>query len=186
MKGCEQATGLSVYHHGLDVANRYRDLYEMLLGKNYHSYDWDIDCLTLEKLSELTSKAMTPKAARLYHIFHDCGKPRCLKLDENGRKHFPNHADISAQLYAEIFEVVETDVNVQLIKMDMLCHTAKGEELEELAKHQLAPTLILTALAELHSNAEKLFGGFESTSFKIKRKQLIKATKAIHSYNLIR
>ena len=64
--------------------------------------------------------------------------------------------------------------------MDMKCHTAKGEELAEFAKHPYAPSLLFTALAEIHSNAAWL-QALDSDSFKIKHKQLEKVAKAIQN-----
>lgn len=176
MKCCEQASGLSIYQHGLDVANRYRDLYFHLQGESAH-YRWAIKPEILESLKKIAIHADHPKQARVYHIFHDCGKPFCLSIDSEGRRHFPDHAKKSAEIYRELFP--DDHRTAELIEMDMLCHTAKGEEIEALALSPLAPTLIITAWAELHANAEALFGGFETTSFKIKAKQLCKITKRI-------
>lgn len=175
MKKCEQASGLSIYQHGLDVANRYRDLWNMLEdGRNL--YDWSIVDETLQQLKLIKLKALDPKQARQYHIFHDCGKPLCQTIDADGRKHFPHHAAKSAQIYRAILEDDET---AELIELDMWCHTAKGEEIDRFIAYSHAPTLLLTAWAEIHANAE-MFGGFDSISFKIKKKQLTKITKRLH------
>lgn len=179
MKDCEQASGLSIYQHGLDVANRYRDLYSML-SNGPSAYNWNIPDKTFLQLKDIQKKALDPKEARVYHVFHDCGKPKCKTIDENGKQHFPDHAKESARIFKEIFPEDEQSYN--LILHDMDCHTLKGEEALEFSKNPLAPTLILTAWAELHSNAEKLFGGFDSVSFKIKSKQLIKMTKLIYIF----
>jgi len=190
MKTCEQARGLSIYQHGLDVANRYRDLYEYLeTGKTV--YKWDIPEESLLETPVLYRVALPPKDVRTYHIFHDCGKPYCLTIDADGKKHFPNHAAESARVFRELFiENREFDatkdsglllMTEQLIKLDMWAHTCRGEEITEFCKHPLAPTLLLTAWAEIHANAE-MFGGFESTSFKIKRKHLAKVTRRLHAY----
>lgn len=183
MKSCQQAQGLSIYQHGIDVANRYRDLYE-LLTQDKSQLSWNISDDSLAQLREICKQALSPKDARAYHIFHDCGKPYCRTVDESGRQHFPDHARHSAEIYRQIFHPASWESaderSAQLIELDMACHTLKGEEAEEFAKHELAPTLILTAWGELHANAEKLFGGFETDSFKIKRKQLSKITTKIY------
>jgi hypothetical protein len=46
-------------------------------------------------------------------------------------------------------------------------HTLKSEGVEEFCKNPLAITLLLTGLAEIHSNAQ-MFGDIESVSFRIK------------------
>lgn len=177
MKACEQAKGLSVYQHGIDVANRYRDIYQALHGAP-SMYKWAIPDDSFELLSEIAKQALTPKEARTYQVLHDCGKPFCLEIDELGRRHFPDHARISAELYGRLFP--DDPQTLGLISKDMLCHTLRGEAADEFARDPQAPTLIITAWAELHANAEALFGGFTSDSFKIKRKALEKITRKIH------
>jgi hypothetical protein len=54
----------------------------------------------------------------------------------------------------------------------------KSDAIEEFAKHPEAISLLITGLCELHSNAQ-MFGGIESTSFKIKWKHLSKMGKRI-------
>jgi hypothetical protein len=66
----------------------------------------------------------------------------------------------------------------RLIEMDMDLHKLKADGVAEFSQRPEAATLLLVALAEIHANAE-LFGGIESTSFKIKWKQIDKRGKAI-------
>lgn len=107
-------------------------------------------------------------------MFHDCGKPLCLTIDENGKRHFPCHSEYSYEQYKLLFPV--NFIVQELIRLDMDFHTKRGEDIKKLWKNPLAPTLYLTAWAELYANAS-MFGGIESTSFKIKKKQLVKALK---------
>jgi len=62
--------------------------------------------------------------------------------------------------------------------MDMNIHSLKDVGVNDFAQKEGAATLLLTGLAEIHSNAE-MFGGIESTSFKIKWKQINKRGKKI-------
>lgn len=57
-------------------------------------------------------------------------------------------------------------------------HTLKSEGVDEFCKNPYALTLLLTGLAEIHSNAA-MFGGMDSTSFKIKWKCLNQRGKQI-------
>jgi hypothetical protein len=57
-------------------------------------------------------------------------------------------------------------------------HLLKAGGVEEFAKKPHALTLLLTGLAEVHSNAN-MFGGIESTSFKIKYKSICQRGKQI-------
>lgn len=57
-------------------------------------------------------------------------------------------------------------------------HLLKPSTIETFTRYDLAPPLLLTALSELHANAE-MFGGIESTSFHIKWKTLSKTGRHI-------
>lgn len=110
-------------------------------------------------------------------MFHDVGKSECLSFDENGKKHFPDHANISADIFFN--NIKKDDTISRLIRHDMAFHTLKFEEILKLKlSTKDICTLLLSALAELHSNA-KMFGGIDSTSFKVKWKRLDKLGKKI-------
>jgi hypothetical protein len=74
----------------------------------------------------------------------------------------------------------------ELIRLDLQLHILRGEELAEFIKvnSALIPTLYFTAWAEIMANAA-MFGGIESTSFKIKRKHLIAVGKKIWGTGLL-
>lgn len=112
-----------------------------------------------------------------YHYLHDCFKHGVITIDEQGRRHFPNHAEWSAKQYELIFP--EDKFTAVLIRKDMDFHTMKGEDLEQLCKSPFAPILYFTAWAEINANAE-MFGGRDSTSYKIKAKKLRKAAKLLN------
>lgn len=111
-----------------------------------------------------------------YHINHDIGKPYCIEYDEDGKAHYPNHSAISHQTYCDTFNACPNSMTAQLILHDMDFHTARGEQICETWKLPFSDHLMATAWAELEANAE-LFGGRDSTSYKIKRKQLLKCLK---------
>lgn len=128
----------------------------------------------------MIERILDDEVLALYTQFHDCGKPDCREIDQDGRVHFPNHAEVSARVWRENTDsVILLNREVEnLIKMDMIVHTMKACDVPEFAKRREAVSLLLTALAEIHANAE-LFGGIESTSFKIKWKQVNKRGAAI-------
>jgi hypothetical protein len=66
----------------------------------------------------------------------------------------------------------------ELIKMDMDIHCLKSEGLDEFDDRYECVSLLVTGLSEIHANAS-MFGGIESTSFKIKWKQIDKRGKQI-------
>ena len=65
-----------------------------------------------------------------------------------------------------------------LIRMDMDIHLLKDAGVKEFCTRPECCTLLLSGLAEVHANAA-MFGGINSTSFKIKFKQIKKRGNAI-------
>ena len=117
------------------------------------------------------------KTIKHYCLHHDIGKSECLIIDSEGKRHYPDHANKSADMFLEHIRNDETIA--RLIRNDMAFHTLKFEEILDLKLSiQDTCTLLITALAELHSNA-KMFGGMDSDSFKIKWKRLNKLGKKI-------
>lgn len=170
MKGCEQAPNLNMLQHGQSVHFQYKKLLSLLEAH-------DIKYAELAHVFEKYQHSLPPPSVlERYHVYHDCGKGLCLEIGEDGKRRFPNHAEISAEQFKRIFP--DDLFTAQLIRMDMDFHTLKGDDLNRLCKSPFAPILYLTAWAEIHANAE-MFGGMESDSFKIKAKRLIQAGKKL-------
>ena len=110
-----------------------------------------------------------------YHVFHDCAKLQVLRIDADGRQHFPDHAIVSARAWTNAGGCTEVG---DLIAMDMDVHLLKGEEVEAFSHRPEARALLLTALSEVHANAS-MFGGLESVSFKSKWKHVDRRGRAI-------
>jgi hypothetical protein len=186
MQSCEQTTGQSILDHGLSV---WEQLQAIIKGDSPDTAQpqW----LTTYK-DQILSSLHPSHILEQYTIFHDCGKPACLTFGEDGKRHFPDHARVSAETYAATFGK-EGDHGIigELISRDMLFHTGTFEEIIglNLSKSTLC-TLMLTALAEIHSNAKTFYPdeGIRSTWFKIKFKRLEKLGNRIckrlfdHSY----
>lgn len=165
---CEQTQGQSVYQHGISVNQH---LEELIYSLDSPSKDWKIPNWANQYRDELLANLHDKDTISKYTIYHDCGKPFCLEIDENGKQHFPNHAEISKQMFLEAGGC-ETAAN--LIGWDMDIHILSSEQIAEkcnIWNVKDACTLLLAALSELHSNA-KMFGGIDSQSFKIKFKQI--------------
>jgi hypothetical protein len=164
MSACEQSSGQTILQHGESVAQKYKDL---LAG---HTTGWKLPDWFVKHGVELFKLAPTAEVMEQYHVYHDCGKPYCRSIDADGRQHFPNHAQVSASVWRVHGGSEEI---AQLIQHDMDMHLMKPSEAAAYERLDLAPALLLTALSEIHANAE-MFGGIESTSFKIKWKCLSK------------
>lgn len=170
MKTCEQTQGLSILEHGEAVSRTFKAIFEAGDSSLYCIPD----CIK-EHQEFLLSLCPPASALELYHVFHDCGKPLCLTIDAEGRRHFPGHALHSARAWLAAGGSYQIG---RLIEHDMDMHTMKPADLESYHHLEIAPTLLLTAWAELNANAQ-MFGGTSSTSFKIKSKSLTRLSKAL-------
>lgn len=170
MENCFQFENINMIQHGEMVHEWYIDLFSS------KEKIWDFGKVHNQILSILTLAA-TPENLKNYHIYHDLGKPFCRTVDENGRQHFPNHAQVSYETWINAGGDEET---AWYILHDMDFHLLKTGEINELITDRRAINLLLTAWCEIHANSQ-MFGGIESTSFKIKRKSLEKHTKALYN-----
>lgn len=177
MRSTMQFEGMSVWEHGESVAKWYDDLYNHIKLNTSLTLQWRIPTWLTDP--RLISKILPYNIMHTYQLYHDIGKGSCRTVDENGITHFPDHAQSSKECYLKVCEGTENDLIIaELIGKDMLAHTVRGLDLQEFANDSLAPSLLYTALAEVHSNAAHL-GRLESDGFKIKCKQLDKVAKAI-------
>ena len=185
-----QTAGTSVYKHGEMVLERFKELEDALDADSLDSLTaWRLPSWVTEHKNYLRDHLNQEHADTMYDylLFHDMGKPYCRLVDAEGRVHFPDHAKVSeqailtcarnhdygsrsAQSYlAEIDHIG----SATYAGMDMDAHLLKQDGVAEFASRYQAPVLLLAALSEIHANAS-MFGGIESTSFKIKWKQLSK------------
>jgi hypothetical protein len=176
MKSCYQFRDLNIVGHGLSVwryTNRLlnSDTEGMRIPQWYSEFKDQI-------LDHLHDR----KTIKHYNIWHDCGKPACRIVDAEGKQHFPDHAEISKRVWSEHFS---NEVIGNLIGLDMIMHV---EDKQKILARKLpvkdAMTLLITALAEIHANSE-MFGGIDTTSFKIKWKKIDKLGRALclHYFN---
>lgn len=172
MKSCEQTKGLSVLDHGFSVRNYFLDLYSHLKYQTNLEYKWRLPNWVNSKLLDYL---LPLRHIEIYQVFHDCGKPFCKSVDSEGKFHFPNHAKESYKCWLNVGGSKQI---ANLMHMDMDIHLLKATEVEEFANRKEAITLLLTGLCEIHANAS-MFGGLESTSFKIKWKKINQRGKAI-------
>lgn len=168
----EQTKGMSVYQHGQSVADHVAELLGYLRGQNEISSRWRLPDWLSSYRSQILNNLHEDSVINLYALYHDCGKPYCLQVDEAGRRHFLNHAKVSQQIWSH----VGGDETVgHLIGNDMVLHTATAEEIASKLETEWScedsVTLLISALSEIHSNA-KMFGGLETVSFKSKWKQI--------------
>jgi len=173
MKQCPQTKDTNVFQHGLQVWSYYRKLID---GK---IEGMKIPLWFSDNKEEILSSIHDRFIIKQYAIFHDIGKTRCIEYDESGRRHFPNHAVISKEMWQE--QPNANSISGFLIGLDMIFHIESAEQilLRNLDRRTLY-TLMLAALAELHANAN-MFGGITSESFCIKYKKLSSRAKKILS-----
>ncbi len=180
MKNCEQTKGMSVFEHGESVKDYLFDIINHLRSGTPLKYEWKLPEWIFENKDLILSSLPDDETLRLYATFHDCGKYFCLTIDDDGKRHFPNHAQISHDIFNQVFD---NEVASYLILHDMDIHLLKADGVENFIKNPHAITLLLTGLSEIHSNSN-MFGVIDSTSFKIKWKCISKrGTQIINLIN---
>jgi hypothetical protein len=175
MKNCGQTETQSVLEHGFSVKRYLFDLLDHLEKETPLKYEWNIPNWVMENRDFILQSLPSRSTLKLATIMHDCGKPFCLIVDSEGKRHFPNHAQISHDVFVNHYD---DRIAADLILHDMDIHLLKADGVEEFAKTENAITHLIIGLAEIHSNA-KMFGGIDSTSFKIKHKCLTQRGKQI-------
>lgn len=175
MMNTEQMTSLSVFEHGVSVNKKFIELYDYLYNGKELISEWKLPNWVEDNKELIKEKLLPLDIINEYQIYHDCGKPYCLETDDNGKNHFKDHANKSYEIWTEIGGNKQVG---ELIKMDMDIHLLKDTGVEEFSAKTESITLLITGLCEVHANAD-MFGGIESTSFKIKMKQISKRGNAI-------
>ena len=188
MMECEQTKGQNVLQHGRSVREHYFTLVQHLKGNvNLHeTSNWKIPAWVDEYAEEILATLPSNYVMDRYLTLHDNGKPYVREVDEDGRVHFPNHPDSSYKMFLENFATPNADAETEhaenliayMIQHDMDIHMLKAEGLEEFAKRPTAFAHVLAGLSEVTSNAA-MFGGIDSTSFKIKYKQIDQRGRAL-------
>lgn len=175
MSDCPQTDTQSVLEHGFSVKDYALELYDYIYFDGDLTRKWRIPEWLEHYREEFQNELLDRLTIEHYTTFHDCGKPVCLVYDDDGRKHFPDHARVSEEIFRDTFGDGQV---AKLIGMDMDIHLLKADGLQEFARRKEAITLLMVGLAEIHSNAE-MFGGIDSTSFKIKWKQINRRGKQV-------
>lgn len=175
MKDCPQTKTQNVLEHGYSVWRHMKELLDYLRLDKPLKQEWKLPEWVYDNKDLLLSNLPDEKTLKLALIFHDCGKPFCRVVDIDGKQHFPNHAKVSYDIFNEVFNNGKA---AQLILHDMDIHLLKSGDIEEFKKNPNHLTHLLIGLSEIHSNAN-MFGGIESTSFKIKWKSIQKNGKKL-------
>src|SRR5690348_4087445 len=100
MKRCPQTEIQSVYQHGESVRDHTFKLISILkTGVNdyFKLPEW-----FMQYRFQILERLYPEEIIEEYTLYHDCGKIYCLTYDENGRRHFPNHAEISYKTWLSV------------------------------------------------------------------------------------
>lgn len=175
MSEVEQTKGQTLYQHGVSVYDHLDKLIDHL-KKGIELPDWKLPDWLYRYKEEILANLHPWYVLYEYTIFHDCGKCFCRVVDLDGKVRFPDHANVSKQTF---LSAGGEEKIANLIGWDMCLHTESASEIAmrcQMWSPSDAVTLILAALAEIHSNA-KMFGGIESISFKTKFKAIDRRSK---------
>jgi hypothetical protein len=168
MTSCQQARGQTILQHGEAVRRIFLAILTHLRTGSPAPSWWRLP--SWASSNDILDRLLPDNILEEYQIFHDCGKPYTRTVDADGRQHFPGHATASEKIWLAIGG---NEQAARLMRMDMDAHLLKADGLTEFASRPEAASLLLTALAETHANAE-MFGGTDSDSFKMKAKHLEK------------
>ena len=138
MKSCPQTPTQSVWEHGVSVSAYFQDLYKHLKFGRHLRKEWRLPEWIYEHKELILGELASMQTITKYQVFHDCGKPYCREVDEQGRQHFPNHAAVSASVWRESGGCPEVE---HLIAHDMDIHLIKAAECEEFAQLNNSITL---------------------------------------------
>ena len=175
MRACPQAPGVSVLDHGHQVYAAFQALSDALASGKLPA-GWALpDWFTPAIGQALLGRTPCAETMRQYLVYHDCGKPYCLTVDEQGRRHFEGHAQWSKRIWLQHGGGAEAG---RLMGEDMDIHCLKACDLPEFAQRPTAPALLLAGIAEIHANAA-MFGGQDSVSFKAKQKHWDRRGRAL-------
>jgi hypothetical protein len=180
MKETPQTDTQSVYEHGVSVKSYLFDLLDHLREDKPLKHGWKIPEWVYKHKDLLLNNLPSDETLSLYTLNHDIGKPFCIEYDTEGRRHFPNHAEVSYNVFKQHFN---DPIAAELIRRDMDFHLLKADTLKQFSEYKYCTALILTGLAELHSNA-KMFANNEdspldSVGFKIKWKNANKRGRQV-------
>jgi len=175
MKHCPQTKTQNVLEHGYSVWRYMKDLLDYLKLDKPLKRQWKLPEWVDNNKELLINNLPDEKTLKLALIFHDCGKPFCRTIDSEGNQHFPDHAKVSYDTFIRLFNNEDA---AQLILHDMDIHLLKTGDIEEFLNNPNYLTHLLIGLSEIHSNSN-MFGGIESTSFKIKWKSIQKIGKKL-------
>lgn len=180
MMDCEQTAGQNVLQHGRSVREHYFALVQHMEGRIdlSHANNWKVPTWIDENKELILASLPKNYIMDRYLTLHDCGKPTVREIDEVGRSHFPEHANASYETYKDTFQDEANETVGYLILHDMDIHMLKADGLQSFSERETVFAHLLAGLAELTSNAA-MFGGIQSTSFKIKYKQIDQRGKAL-------
>lgn len=183
MMDCEQTKGQNVLQHGRSVREHYFALVDHI-KQNIHlssEPNWRIPAWVEENRELILDNLPSEYIMDRYLTLHDAGKPRVKTVDSEGKTHFPNHPVSSFNTYHDTFMEEADETVAYLIQHDMDVHMLKADGIPEFSERETVFAHLLAGLAEITSNAA-MFGGVESTSFKIKFKQIDQRGKAVCKY----
>lgn len=182
MTNTYQFQNQNILQHGISVHNHYKSIITAIDINDFRKYK--IPDKLIKNWKVFKKKLYHIDVMKQYHIYHDCGKPLCRSVDENGRQHFPNHAEYSYNEYKKCFS---DDIVASLIKDDMIFHSGSmGDIIEYITKfksegnHRFLFSLWLTSLAEIYSNREMFLNGPDGEkNFQKKYDKLVKVLDLI-------
>jgi len=168
------SSGISLWQHGEDCQEAFLQIIDGERFGCLNQIGWLDDAIIelKDRYGDPSTSTDRWRDILTYIKFHDIGKIHSKIIDEEGRIHYPEHAEISAKTWIKIGG---SEAIANLMRKDMAMHSMTKEECHSFLTYEELAILRISALAEIISNARNgLFGplSFEETSFKIKLKKI--------------
>ena len=180
MKNCYQFKNQNMIEHGLLVRKHHKQIIKDL---HHSTNQYELPDELRAHSKQFLKHQYNNHILSYYQLYHDCGKPFCLEIDDDGKRRYPKHEEVSAKVFSDAFSKTKhCDKISTLIANDMIFHKENMTDidafLEACDDKRLVYSLILTSFAELYAN-KSMFDDNNQTSFKIKYKKLHRVVKKI-------
>ena len=103
MKDCEQTKKVNVLEHGQMVNKYYKELSSHLINGTSLSLLWRLPDWGYNYKTLIVKNLLDNKIMENYQVYHDCGKPYCRTVDDQGKQHFYNHSRVSSEVAKILF-----------------------------------------------------------------------------------
>src|SRR5579885_3919643 len=105
MKNCKQGE-TNVWEHGQQVHLWYQSALKFLHSEqDPDDLKWKMPTWMTTHRETILKHLIDFAQVKRYQVYHDCGKPYCVQVSQDCKSHFPSHAQVSAQVWQQLFKL---------------------------------------------------------------------------------